>query len=131
MIRFFCWQMDYPRWNPIPDNAKQPLYQLFAEAVSQLCMILSEKIISDGKHITKVIEINIKGASSDADAEKRARAIANTLLVKTSWYGNDPNWGRMVHAVGYAGLGLSEKRLDLFYHALFASCFSSGNSNGK
>lgn len=100
----------------IPDEEKQPLYLLFAEAVNQLCTILSEKIISDGKHVTKVVEINIKGASSDADAEKGARAIANSLLVKTSWYGNDPNWGRIVHALGYAGLGLSEERLDLSYH---------------
>ena len=101
----------------IPDDATTPLYQNFVEALSQVCHLLAEMIVADDARMTKVVEVNIVHASSNAAAEKVARAIANSPLVKTSWYGNDPNWGRIVHAAGYAGIGLQEHRLDLSYHS--------------
>ena len=101
----------------IPDDAGSPLYQHFAEALKQICAVTAEKVITDGERITKVIEVNVCGAPSDEAADKAARAIANSLLVKSSWYGGDPNWGRIAHAVGYAGVGLVEEKLDITYHS--------------
>ena len=65
--------------------------------------------------ITKVVTVQLRGAKSVADAEAAARAVANSLLVKTSWFGNDPNWGRLAHAAGYARVGLIEEKLDIYY----------------
>lgn len=88
---------------------------LFAEAVFQVCDCLAQKIVGDGEKITKVVEILVRGTATDADAEKVARAIGNSLLVKSSWFGEDPNWGRLLDAAGYARIGLIEEKVDLFY----------------
>ena len=72
-------------------------------------------IVGDGEKISKVVEICIDGAQTHRKAEKVARAVANSLLVKTSWAGNDPNWGRIMDAAGYAGAGLEEDKIDLSY----------------
>ncbi len=91
------------------------LAERFAVAVRRACGYLAEKIVSDGEKITKVVEVIVAGAESEADAEKVARAIGNSLLVKSSWYGEDPNWGRLADAAGYAGARLVEEKLDIFY----------------
>ena len=72
-------------------------------------------VTPDGEKITKVVAVEIAGARTRADAEKIARAIGNSLLVKSSWYGEDPNWGRLADAAGYARTGLDESRLDIYY----------------
>ena len=87
----------------------------FREAVFRVCDALAEKIVGDGEKVTKLVELVVEGAASDADAEKVARAVGNSLLVKSSWYGADPNWGRIADAAGYAGAGLREDALDLHY----------------
>jgi glutamate N-acetyltransferase/amino-acid N-acetyltransferase len=73
-------------------------------------------MIGDGEKVTKLIELVVKGAPNDAAAEKVARSIANSLLVKTSWYGSDPNWGRIVDAAGYAKVGVDFSQMELFYN---------------
>ncbi|HTB62316.1 MAG TPA: bifunctional glutamate N-acetyltransferase/amino-acid acetyltransferase ArgJ [Opitutales bacterium] len=88
---------------------------LFAEAVEKVCAQLAEKIVGDGEKITKVVEILVRGAHNDESAERIARAIGNSLLVKSSWFGEDPNWGRILDAAGAARTGLVEEKLDLFY----------------
>lgn len=60
--------------------------------------------------------MKVNGAASADDAEKVARAIGNSLLVKSSWYGEDPNWGRLADAAGYAGAKLVEAKLDILYN---------------
>jgi glutamate N-acetyltransferase/amino-acid N-acetyltransferase len=99
----------------VGDKSPRALRQIFAEAVWKACDVLADKIVSDGEKITKVIELRVKGAASAEDAEKVARAIGNSLLVKSSWYGEDPNWGRLADAAGYAGAKLVESKLDIFY----------------
>lgn len=74
-----------------------------AGAVEATCVELARQIPADGEGATHLIEINISGARSDADADKIARAIASSNLVKTAITGNDPNWGRIVSAAGYCG----------------------------
>ena len=74
-----------------------------AGAVEDTCIELARQIPADGEGATHLVEINITGARSDADADKIARAIASSNLVKTAVTGNDPNWGRIVSAAGYCG----------------------------
>jgi glutamate N-acetyltransferase/amino-acid N-acetyltransferase len=88
----------------------------FKEAVLQVCKALARKCVTDGEKVTKFVELRIDGAPSNEDAEKVARCIANSLLVKSSWYGSDPNWGRIVDAAGYAQIGLDFDRFDLSYN---------------
>lgn len=95
--------------------APAPLRALFQEALDKVCFALAEKIVGDGEKITKVVSVEIEGARTRADAEKVARAIGNSLLVKSSWFGEDPNWGRLADAAGYARTGLDEAKLDIYY----------------
>jgi len=88
---------------------------LFAQAVEQVCAGLAEKIVGDGEKITKVVEILVRGARDEMAAEKVARAIGNPLLVKSSWFGEDPNWGRVLDAAGYVRTGLIEEKVDMYY----------------
>jgi glutamate N-acetyltransferase/amino-acid N-acetyltransferase len=96
-------------------SAPAALRALFQEALDKVCFALAEKIVGDGEKITKVVAVEIEGARTRADAEKIARAIGNSLLVKSSWYGEDPNWGRLADAAGYARTGLDEAKLDIYY----------------
>ena len=96
-------------------SAPAGLRALFQEALDKVCFALAEKIVGDGEKITKVVSVEIEGARTRADAEKIARAIGNSLLVKSSWYGEDPNWGRLADAAGYARTGLDEAKLDIYY----------------
>ena len=95
----------------LDDSSRAP----FQEALYKICDRLADKIVADGERITKVVEILIGGAASDSDAENIARAIGNSLLVKTSWYGNDPNWGRLMDALGYAGARIDQYVIDISY----------------
>jgi glutamate N-acetyltransferase/amino-acid N-acetyltransferase len=60
--------------------------------------------------------MNVTGAKTTEDAEKVARCVANSLLVKSSWYGSDPNWGRIIDAAGYAKVGMDFDQVDLHYN---------------
>ena len=88
---------------------------LFSQAVDAVCSCLARKCVSDGEKVTKFVKVKIQGAPDHPAAEKVARCIANSLLVKTSWFGSDPNWGRVVDAAGYARVGLDLNRLDMQY----------------
>ncbi|MGB0743468.1 MAG: bifunctional glutamate N-acetyltransferase/amino-acid acetyltransferase ArgJ [Opitutales bacterium] len=98
-----------------PWDGPADLLFAFKEAVFKVCEILAEKIVGDGEKVTKLVELMVEGCTSVRDAEKVARAVGNSLLVKTSWYGSDPNWGRIADAAGYAGVGLKIEQLDIHY----------------
>lgn len=83
----------------------------FREALTYVCDDLSRRLVADGEGATKFIEIRVAEAASDADAEKAARAIAQSLLFKAAMYGRDPNWGRIVCATGYSGARVVEEKL--------------------
>ena len=100
----------------VGDKSPRELRVLFGEAVWKACEALADKIVSDGEKITKVVEVKVTGAASGEDAEKVARSIGNSLLVKSSWYGEDPNWGRLAAAAGYSGAKLIENKLDILYN---------------
>ncbi|GFP38281.1 glutamate N-acetyltransferase / amino-acid N-acetyltransferase, partial [Candidatus Hakubella thermalkaliphila] len=73
---------------------------LFQEALNHVCIELAKMIVKDGEGATKFLEIRIKGAASQEDARKAAMAVANSNLVKTAFFGEDPNWGRIICALG-------------------------------
>ncbi len=91
-----------------------PLYKKFEQAVTEVASEVAEMIVRDGEGATKTVKIIVKGAKSEGDAEKVARTIGTSLLVKSALYGEDPNWGRIVAAAGRAGVGFNPDRLDLY-----------------
>ena len=82
----------------------QEYFKEFSRLLSEVCLDLAKAIVKDGEGATKLVEIVIKGASSKAEAKRGAFAIANSNLFKTAIYGQSPNWGRIVAALGQAGL---------------------------
>ena len=94
------------------------LQKAFDQALEKVCHNLAQKIVSDGEKITKVVTLKIQGCTSTQTAEKIARSIGTSLLVKTSFYGSDPNWGRIVDAAGYAKAGININKLDLDYETI-------------
>lgn len=98
-----------------PWDGPADLLFAFKEAVHQVCDRLAELIVGDGEKVTKLVELIVKGCPRVSDAEKVARAVGNSLLVKSSWYGSDPNWGRLADAAGYARIGLQEEKFDIYY----------------
>jgi glutamate N-acetyltransferase / amino-acid N-acetyltransferase len=87
----------------------------FAGALRDVCTSLAKQVVADGEGITHVVELRIDGAASDSDALKVAKAIAHSPLVKTAWAGNDPNWGRLVAAIGYSGAQVDAERIDIWF----------------
>ncbi|MDO5758142.1 MAG: bifunctional glutamate N-acetyltransferase/amino-acid acetyltransferase ArgJ [Rhodobacterales bacterium] len=75
----------------------------FMEALHRVMLDLAQQVVRDGEGATKLVEISVTGAASDADAHRHAKAIANSPLVKTAIAGEDPNWGRVVMAIGKSG----------------------------
>lgn len=96
-----------------PLTARSPGFKVFRDALAALCYELAYKIVADGEGATKVIAVILKGAKSDAEALRGARAVANSMLVKTALYGNDPNWGRIMADLGSSGIAMKEDRIDI------------------
>ncbi len=94
----------------IPGN-----HAAFAAALTGVCTSLAKQIVADGEGVTHVVELRIEGAANDADALKIAKALAHSPLVKTAWAGSDPNWGRLVAAIGYSGASIEPERIDISF----------------
>lgn len=100
--------------NPlITENSES--YNIFKMALREVTFNLSKLIVKDGEGATKFIEIEIKGAGSEEEAERAAFSVANSNLVKTAIYGNDPNWGRIMAALGYSGVKIREEKVDIYF----------------
>jgi len=87
----------------------------FKKALGDILYELSKMIAQDGEGATKLIEITVRGAKSERDAEKAAFAVANSNLVKTAIYGNDANWGRIMAALGYSGADIREEKVGISF----------------
>ncbi|HMD77145.1 MAG TPA: bifunctional glutamate N-acetyltransferase/amino-acid acetyltransferase ArgJ [Terracidiphilus sp.] len=101
----------------------------FAAALTQVCTSLARQIVADGEGVTHVVELRIEGAATDADALKIAKAIAHSPLVKTAWAGADPNWGRLIAAIGYSGAQIDPERIDIWFGNL-PICLNGGRAPG-
>jgi glutamate N-acetyltransferase / amino-acid N-acetyltransferase len=87
----------------------------FAVALNEVCASLAEQIITDGEGVKHVVHLQVEGAKSEREAETIARTIAHSPLVKTAWAGADPNWGRVLAAIGRSGIELDPSRIDIFF----------------
>lgn len=87
----------------------------FAVILNDVLLELAKQIVRDGEGATKFVAITVRGAASDADAKKAAMAVANSSLVKTAFFGQDANWGRIFAAVGYSGARVEQLKAELFF----------------
>jgi glutamate N-acetyltransferase/amino-acid N-acetyltransferase len=87
----------------------------FRAALTAVCTDLAGQIVKDGEGVTHLVELQIEGAPNDRDALKVAKAIAHSPLVKTAWAGNDPNWGRILAAIGYSGVEIDPARIGVWF----------------
>jgi len=101
----------------------------FADALRHVCTSLARQVIADGEGVTHVVELRINGASTTADAVRVAKAIAHSPLVKTAWAGCDPNWGRLMAAIGYSGAQIDPERIDISFGDLLI-CRNGGRAPG-
>jgi glutamate N-acetyltransferase/amino-acid N-acetyltransferase len=90
----------------------------FAEALIEVCTSLARQVVADGEGASHVVELRVRGAATDADALRVAKTIAHSPLVKTAWAGCDPNWGRLVAAIGYSGAQVDPNRIDIRFGEL-------------
>ncbi|MCE0484670.1 MAG: bifunctional glutamate N-acetyltransferase/amino-acid acetyltransferase ArgJ [Methylacidiphilales bacterium] len=97
-----------------------PQFGLFKKTLTHVMRKLARMIVEDGEGITRVVDVVVKGAASAQDARLAALAVAKSELVKTSWAGGDPNWGRILAALGYSGARIREEMVEIFYDGLVA-----------
>jgi glutamate N-acetyltransferase/amino-acid N-acetyltransferase len=83
--------------------------------LEHVCLELAKMIVKDGEGVSRFVTVRVTGARSNGDAELAARAVANSSLVKTSWCGGDPNWGRVLCAIGYSDARVVEGKVDVGY----------------
>ncbi|NWK57306.1 bifunctional glutamate N-acetyltransferase/amino-acid acetyltransferase ArgJ [Verrucomicrobiaceae bacterium N1E253] len=96
---------------PIKRNSKE--CKMMRAAIQYIMLRMAKALVRDGERVTKFVTVEVKGARTYNDAQKVAEAVANSALVKSSWNGNDPNWGRIIHAVGYSRAMVREELIDI------------------
>jgi len=89
----------------------------FQSALNHVCLELAKMIVRDGEGVSRFVTVHVAGAKSNAEADRAARTVANSALVKTSWHGGDPNWGRIIDALGYSAATVVEEKVDIGYSA--------------
>lgn len=95
-------------------------FGLFCSALEAVCVSLARQMAADGEGATKFVTVTVRGAKTEKEAERAARAVAKSPLAKTSWFGRDPNWGRVLAAVGYSGASVVDARAEVFYDSVWA-----------
>jgi glutamate N-acetyltransferase/amino-acid N-acetyltransferase len=90
-------------------------HRTFQSALNHICLELAKMIVRDGEGVHRVVTVRVNGAKTVGDADAAARAVANSALVKTSWHGGDPNWGRIIDALGYSPAKIVEEKVDIGY----------------
>jgi len=103
----------------VSDSSRHLLrdFEVFQAALNHVCLELAKKIVRDGEGVHRVVTVRVNGAKTIQDADSAARAVANSALVKTSWHGGDPNWGRIIDAIGYSPAKVVEEKIDIGYSA--------------
>ncbi len=101
--------------NPWIDDDEHPDYQAFCDSLEMLLKDLARQIVEDGEGATKFITIRVCGAKEHSDAERMARTVANSNLVKTAFFGEDANWGRIMGAMGRSGVKFNPDRVDIAF----------------
>lgn len=98
-------------------NKKSGAYDkdAFADALEKIMLFLAREMVRDGEGATKLVTYDVTGAKDDAQAEKAAKALSDSLLVKTALYGEDPNWGRIASTIGASGVESNEMTLKISF----------------
>jgi len=96
-----------------PLKSRSKTFDVFTEALTEVCLRMAKLLVRDGEGATRLIAIRISGAASREDARRVGLAVANSPLVKTAFFGCDPNWGRIICAVGYSGVPVDESLISI------------------
>ncbi|MFA5353666.1 MAG: bifunctional glutamate N-acetyltransferase/amino-acid acetyltransferase ArgJ [Thermodesulfovibrionales bacterium] len=104
-------------------------FKSFTQALAEITYELGKMIVRDGEGATKVVDVEVKGAKTEKDAHKAAMTISNSLLVKTAIYGNDSNWGRIMGALGRAGISMKEEKVEISINGV--KTVSKGLATGR
>lgn len=96
---------------PVRRNGKR--CKQFRAALGWLMLELAKAVVRDGERVTKFVTVRVEGAHTYLDAKKVAEAVCKSALVKSSWNGGDPNWGRIIHAIGYSRARIREELIDI------------------
>ncbi len=99
--------------NSLIDSSDHPDYAGFVQALEEVCRYLAQQVVRDGEGATKFLEITVRGARNFEEGKQAAMSIAKSPLVKTAFFGQDPNWGRILCAVGYSGINADPARTSL------------------
>jgi glutamate N-acetyltransferase/amino-acid N-acetyltransferase len=95
-------------------------FERFQRALDHVTLALAKMIVDDGEGVTKFVEVHVNSAASFSDARRACEAIAKSCLVKCAWFGCDPNWGRIMDALGYSGIKMREELVDIYYDGVLA-----------
>ena len=119
--------------NGLAGNSKLSSKNLktFQTALNHVCLELAKMIARDGEGVTRLVTVRVKGAKTQKDADAAARAVGNSALVKTSWNGGDPNWGRIIDALGYSPAKVVEEKVDIAYSAPSAKKLTYSLKKGR
>jgi glutamate N-acetyltransferase / amino-acid N-acetyltransferase len=101
--------------NGMAANPQTADHKIFQRALDFVTLELAKMIVRDGEGVTRFVTLHVHRARTAPDAEAVARAVANSALVKTSWFGGDPNWGRILCAIGYSKAKVTEAKIDVGY----------------
>ena len=88
---------------------------IFQQLLDEVLLDVAHRLVKDGEGVTKVVDVKVLGAASDADAARIADTVAHSPLVKTAFFGEDANWGRIMMAVGRAGAKIDPDRIDIYF----------------
>lgn len=105
----------------------------FSEALNFVCMALAREIAKDGEGATKLVEVHVNNAKSQKDAKKIAKSVISSNLVKCAMFGNDPNWGRILCAMGNSGGKFKENKVDVYFgsHKIVGKGITTGFDSEK
>ena len=103
-----------------PLKPGHPDWPAFVAALEGVTFRLAMAMVRDGEGAQKLVAVTVRGARTPADAEAAARSVANSFLVKTSWVGTYPNWGRIMDALGYSPARVDETKVEIHYDGLLA-----------
>ena len=101
--------------NPLINDEDSEEYRRFREVLFTVCRELSMKMAADGEGCTKLVEMNVTGADTKKNARILAKSVVTSSLTKAAMYGRDANWGRILCALGYAGVEFDPNRCDLYF----------------
>ncbi len=108
---------------------RSPYYNSFKKTLNSITYELAKMIADDGEGATKTIEVIVTGAGSESDAISVAKAVSGSMLVKTALYGRDPNWGRIIAAIGYSGAAIREERIEVLINNIKLISKGTGTKN--